>query len=387
MSAATLDSTPVYAGNDFYVPYFEVAVGGRKQSGAVVRDVIQVAYKDNVQEIDGFELTVNNWDAHERKFKYSDRDLFEPGQKVELKMGYLGSGGQGLRTMIRGEITALRPTFPASGQPTLAVSGLNVLHKFRGEQKSDKYDGLTLTKIAQKVCDRIKQKYPVRFEGPKAAVMEAVQTDLIQNNEYDIVFLAALARRAGYELAAEEADTETVIRFGPASPATATSYKLRYGRTLTEFQPNLDFSHQVSEVEVRGWDPVKGEAIKVTAGQGQAGADGLKGKIKKGKPNPVADRREVITTAPVRDVQAAREVAAAQLRRINNAVVTASGSVVGLPDLRAGSQVQVDGLGLRFNGKYFVTATTHAIGTSGYVTQFECRLVELSNQSAGEALS
>jgi phage protein D len=39
--------------------------------------------------------------------------------------------------------------------------------------------------------------------------------------------------------------------------------------------------------------------------------------------------------------------------------------------------IEIDGLGARFSGRYFVTATTHAIGDSGYTTQFECRLEEL----------
>ena len=80
------------------------------------------------------------------------------------------------------------------------------------------------------------------------------------------------------------------------------------------------------------------------------------------------------------------ELGRATLARINNELVKATGSIVGLPDLRAGSQLQLSGLGLRFNGRYFVTATTHTIGTSGYVTQFECKLVELSHTSDGEAL-
>jgi phage protein D len=50
---------------------------------------------------------------------------------------------------------------------------------------------------------------------------------------------------------------------------------------------------------------------------------------------------------------------------------------VGLPDLRAGSVVNIDGLGARFTGRYFVTSTTHAIGDGGYTTQFECRREEL----------
>ena len=388
MSPAVLDSVPVYAGNDFYVPAFEVSLGGRRQSGALVRDVTQVTYKDNVKEIDRFEMTVNNWDARERKFKYSDTDTFEPKKFVELKMGYLGAGGSGLRTMIRGEITALRPTFPASGQPTLAVSGLNILHNFQGDPKSDNYDGKTLTEIAERVVKRLASpNFRVRFVGPRVAAMTAVQKDLLQNNETDLAFLTGLAQRAGYDLSAEEGDGETVVTFAPPSPAAKPTYQLRYGRTLTEFQPNLDFTHQVSDVEVHGFDPIKGEPIKVSVGQGQAGASGLKSKMKAGTKNPVAARREIINTAPVRDEQAARELAAGQLGRINDVLVTATGSVVGLPDLRAGSQIEVDGVGLRFNGRYFLTSTTHTIGMSGYVTQFECRLMALSHRSAGEALA
>ena len=52
-------------------------------------------------------------------------------------------------------------------------------------------------------------------------------------------------------------------------------------------------------------------------------------------------------------------------------MVTATGSTVGLPDLRAGSVVEIDGLGDRFSGRYFVTGTTHTIGDGGYTTQFD----------------
>ena len=382
-------SIPIYRGNDFYIPSFEVVLGDRKQSGGVVRDIMQVVYRDDVEAIDSFELTVNNWDADSRKFKYSDQDTFEPSKTVELRMGYLGSGGSGLSTMIRGTITDLRPAFPSSGQPTLVVGGQNVLNKFRAEQKSANYDGLTYTQIAQRVCDRLRQQFPLNFVGPQTPIAESVQTNIIQNNEYDIMFLTRLARLAGYDLVADEADPltgVTNIHFGPPTAGTKPTYKLQYGRSLIEFQPTLAFANQVSTVQVRGWDPLKGQAINVTAGQDQLGPDGLAGKIKAGSPNPVEDRTEIVNNAPVRDSQAAQEIAVAHLRRINNVTVTATGSVVGLPDLRSGRQIAIEGLGLRFNGTYFITKTTHTLGTSGYSTQFECRLQQLSNTSSGEAL-
>lgn len=53
--------------------------------------------------------------------------------------------------------------------------------------------------------------------------------------------------------------------------------------------------------------------------------------------------------------------------------LTATGSTVGLPGLRAGTLLSIGGVGSRSSGRYLVTATTHSIGDSGYTTRFECR--------------
>lgn len=379
------DPVSIGNGSDFYVPHFEVIVGDRALNGSVCRDVMQVTYKDSTEDVDGFELTVNNWDADRRRFKYHDRRLFDPGQKVEVQMGYLSAAGGGLRTMTRGVVTDLRVSFPAGGSPTLVVAGLNVLHELKKEQKSDQYRDQTVSQIADKVCHRLGVKFK-----PTAAAAGKVETkhaSVLQDNEYDIVFLARLARRAGYELVADEEPDRaggkavTVLKFGPPVPADRPAYKLHYGRTLTEFSPRLSFAHQVSEVVVRGWNPATGEAIEVSEKGGT-----LKGKLAPGSKNPAEGRKEVISDRPVRDQAAARELARAALARVHDEAVTGSGSVVGLPDLRAGSQLALGGLGRRFNGRYFVTATTHTLGSGGYVTQFECRLEELSGQTDGESI-
>jgi phage protein D len=85
----------------------------------------------------------------------------------------------------------------------------------------------------------------------------------------------------------------------------------------------------------------------------------------------------VLSNHPVRDEQTARAMATARLATINQELVNGTGSVPGIPELRAGSQVYLWGLGKRFSGRYFVTGTTHNLGMSGYTTQFECRLEEL----------
>ncbi|MBV9956817.1 MAG: hypothetical protein JO360_00295, partial [Acidobacteria bacterium] len=73
----------------------------------------------------------------------------------------------------------------------------------------------------------------------------------------------------------------------------------------------------------------------------------------------------------------AKKLAIAALNNIAKDLVTGHGTSLGLPDLRAGSVVVISGLGKRFSGRYFVTATTHTINDSGYLTLFDCRREEI----------
>ena len=69
MPVVTLRDESKLQGN-FYIPRFEIKIAGANLPQNVLRDVLQVTYKDNVKELDSFEFTVNNWDAEKREFKY-----------------------------------------------------------------------------------------------------------------------------------------------------------------------------------------------------------------------------------------------------------------------------------------------------------------------------
>jgi uncharacterized protein involved in type VI secretion and phage assembly len=49
----------------------------------------------------------------------------------------------------------------------------------------------------------------------------------------------------------------------------------------------------------------------------------------------------------------------------------ASGSCIGLPQLRAGSYIDVAGVGKRFSGRYRLTRVSHTLDHAGYRTEFE----------------
>src|SRR5262249_60189632 len=111
---------------DFYVPRFEISAGGGSLSASVLRDVIQVTYNDSTTEIDSFDITVNNWDAERRRFKYvgsertaqPDEDVFRTfdpcAREFELKLGY----GSDLTSIVKGTPTSLEPAFPSGAAAT-----------------------------------------------------------------------------------------------------------------------------------------------------------------------------------------------------------------------------------------------------------------------------
>src|SRR5262249_54052109 len=91
----------------------------------------------------------------------------------------------------------------------------------------------------------------------------------------------------------------------------------------------------------------------------------------------VEAKGEIVATKPVANDEEAKALALRLLETNAKDLIKANGTVVGLPDLRAGSVVMIDGVGDRFAGRYFVTATTHSITDSGYTTQFESRREEI----------
>lgn len=360
-------AVPIFAtadgqAQDFYLPRFELHSRGKDLPSEVVSDVTQVSYGDDLGQIDHCEITLSNWDDERNTFSHSDTDRFLPGRMIELWLGYQGPGR--MRRVITAEITALRPSFPSGGQPTLVVSGLNVLHRLRRAQRTQIYQNLTPTQIARRIGDLMKVQM-------RTAPLAEQPYDYLIQNTYDVVFLMDLARRSGYELYVEEqpgAGGRPVVFFGASERLHRVTYKLHYGASLIEFQPTLTTTRQVGSVVVRGWDRRTKKPIEVTVKRSELKLGSADDELE-----PAFNQRAEVITAVIADQAEARRLARDRLRDIAHETVTATGSTVGLPDLRAGSLIEVSGVGRRFSGKYFVTASTHTLGSGGYTTSFTCR--------------
>jgi phage protein D len=380
----------------FYVPAFEIKMKGHGLPRDVLRDVMQVTYQDNVDQMDYVELTINNWDDTTRRFKYIGvdekdlreglRGLFNPDQEVEVRMGYqqplIGSSAQSsLRLMMVGKIKTLEQDFPNGGSPTLHVRAYNILDSFKKQQHTYTWENKRDSDIAQELGqhpvakDRPGLGIEVRID-PNAASKEPLEPFVFMHSQFDILFLLERARRHGYSVYMNEERKDGQLNrylfFGPSDQDAALTYKLEWGKSLVQFHPTLTTANQVTKVTVRGTDRHAKSAIEETAQWGDPGVRinlDLQDLVHKA----LDGREDEVVKTPVHTVQQARAMARDQLLGHLKEMLKASGATVGLPDLRAGRTVQVGGLGKYFSGTYFVTDTTHTIGTDGYRTTFNAR--------------
>jgi phage protein D len=196
---------------------------------------------------------------------------------------------------------------------------------------------------------------------------------------YDIEFLLSRAHVRGYVVVVREHEkkggkgTEQRLYFGPSLQAGTrdVTFELSWGKSLIEFKPTLTTANQVKSVTVHGWNRSTKKPIAKTVTIDDARLKNnrdLHDFLKRGEP-----REEIVVNEPVFTEAQAHERALAILSDRQKEMVTATGSTVGLPDLRAGRKLVLSGLGARFSGVYFVSETTHTIGAGGYTTRFTAR--------------
>jgi uncharacterized protein len=380
------------ASPDRYAPDFRVEIEGLELDPTTRNDVIDVKVHRDLEEMSGFELTLNNWDDVLLRFKHSDSPRFTLGRRVIIQLGYGGT----LLTVATGAITTISPTFPDGGSPTVAVSGVDGLVRLKDRKPAGTepkvYHGRTDWQIAQEVGQRNKLRVVVTESGP-------AHEQVVQKNQDDATFLMERAKRVDFDcflLPDPDSGQDTLYFIRPTDGRDGRPvrvYRLAYAPglatgpsgqpaglvpNLITFTPTLTVSGQVGKVTVRGWDPRTKQAISFTADASHVPAAGSS---EGGESGPSAadsamgGRQDVVVDAPVASDEEARELAVSLLRERAYEFVTATGRVAGLPELRPGDNLEIYGLGRRFSGSYFVKRVDHTLDSGGVFTEFTARRI------------
>jgi len=330
---------------------FYIKFEGTEASDSMMLNLVEVTVENSLHLPDVATLTLHDPDG-----KWVDDTNVSPGKAVTIS----AKVGDATHQLFDGEIVELESDF-FPGEKRLIVRAFDRLHRLARGRQVRSFVNMNDSDIINKIASEVGLTAKV---GPT----QTVHPYILQDNVTDLEFLRGRAGLLGYLLFVQE----KTLHCEPYGSQT-TAVTMHYGDDLREFHPRLTTVDQVSKATATGWDPQQAQAIVGQAsqangapsvGEGSQGGDVAKKAFNLEASIQVADR-------PIRTQAVADRLAQASLDRRAGRFIEAEGTTRGNPQLLAAASVDVQGLGQRFSGKYFVTSTMHRYSSEhGYVTQF-----------------
>lgn len=339
--------------DDFYVPSFEVKLGGvtiREHHGMIS----DLTVDTTLNGADRFSFTLNDvFDREKKAFTGLGWRDIKIGTTVEIAMGY----GDERTPMLVGSVKSANPDFPAGAGPTIAVSGYDRLHEMMKGTDSRTWEtgkkGEDRVRDSEIVPDVVTE-YGLKTNGQTVDETKVEYRRITREKQSGYDFLADRATTYNFEIFARLDE----VYFRAPKDNETPEITLEYGDSLSSFSLDLNESSGVDQVEVRGTDR---RGKKEIVGRSEKRAD-------------LGAEKKVVKRA-VESKEEATVSANAELSRMLEKRVEGSGETVGLPEIRAGDTVGLGGLGDPvFNETYYVTSASHRIGSSGYTTSFQARI-------------
>ena len=373
-----------------FAPDYRIEIGGETIPAAMRASVIRINYQDGIQGADRVEVTLAN-----DELQWLDHPLLQVDTSFALSIGYAPGP---LEEVFVGEITGVTVSFPNSGVPTVVVVAHDFLQRLTHGTK-DRAFAISIPCIGKfplpdpLVADLVAfTNLLIPVVDPAGAALsfltlllayavdpiEAKKGIRIQKNVSDFDFLSQLAKENGWEMYIDHTlpPHGRILKFQFLIQDYSPSVNLRWGQSLIDFTPKVSTVGQVGGVSARIWIPsIQIEVVIVLSWDFDRAAFNLM--VFPNLPGledvpGVNSSQGVLKIQAISPVTAPKEILSELLPRLNNRL-TASGSTIGDPRIKASKVINFDGLGQQFGGLYRVTQATHIIDTSGYRTQFEAR--------------
>lgn len=381
-----------------FAPELRVAIDGTSVPSILRSSITSVSLQTGLEGADRLELSLAN-----EALRWIDHPLLRIDREVALLMGY---SPDPLQQVFVGEIVSQGASFPASGLPAFSVVAQDRRQRMQKGNRARWFatslpnyanvpalDPLIAAGVAGSyglfpITDPVGAAMAILLGGAQVAIAQAQSASdpsdpdkaqksmRVQAGESDLSFLSRVARENGWDMTMDHDGPlgGRLIRFGSPADRLESEVILKWGRDLVAFSPRISEVGQVAGVRVYVWQPSQQSALAVTVGWDWdrqslslaiAPAEAVQTSKNEGAQLLLVDK-------PVTLADAARTLLGELLPRLNKRQ-TATGSTVGDPRIRAGTVIQVEGVGERFGGRYRVTSAHHALGEGGWTTSFECR--------------
>lgn len=361
------------AEKSLYLSEPKIQIEGQDASPELIKDLLEISVEESLHLPAMFTLVIHNSylgtvDRSEYQ-EWRHEKLFKIGTQV--KIGFVSSTTQDSKfkkklekSLIEGEITGIEVHFNEKSEAPIIIRGYDISHRLHRGRYNRSFLNQTDSDIVKQVVGET--GIPLGKIDPSGTNHEYV----FQENQTNMEFLRERAARIGYELFIQDG------KLNFCQPESKESLSLKWLNEISKFSIRVTSAEQVKAVEVRSWDftqkkvitsEVTSEKVITETGNGKGSQTST---AFKGKPsNP----KMIVVDQPVATENEAKKMAQALCDELGGEFVYADAQAYGNPQIRPGRVVNLEKMGDRYNGKYYITETRHFYSQRVYTTNFSVR--------------
>ena len=310
------------------------------------------------------EARFGNWGEKDSKtdFLYFDRRTLEFGKDFEIRLSS--------DPIFKGKIMGLEGVFPEGQPPEITVLAEDRFQDLRMTRRTRTFTDISDADVINQIATDHGLEPSVDLPGPTYKV-------LAQVNQSDLAFIRERARSVDAEVWMDGKQLNAKSH----TSRNGASMKMKHGKELREFTVLADLAMQRTSVAVNGWDISSKSALQFEATDsvisGELNGDTSGVSILQ---SALGQRKEALAhTVPLNNQEAQFE-AEAFFKMSARRFVVGRGVADTSASLRAGSQLDLQGLGPLFNGKYYVVEVKHIFdGGKGLRTEFRSERVGIGS--------
>jgi Rhs element Vgr protein len=314
--------------------------------------ILQVDVTREVNRIPSAKLIIADGDPALQDFEVSNSGDFIPGKAIEIQAGYALSE----ETIFKGIIVKHGIKVSDSQSSMLIIECRDEAYKMSIGRNNKSFDESSDSDIISGIVANCGLTNDV---DPTTAIHDKI----IQYNVSDWDFINLRAEMNSLFVMVDDGHVE-VKKLDPGQTAVML---LSYGASILEFEAEIDSRNQFRGIKAESWNSADQEIIEME-GQSQA------------IPHPGNLTNDELANVAGLDFLMLRhsgQITDAELKAWSDAMLNRSRlarnvgriKIQGIPDLKPGHVVELQGLGNRFNGNAIITAVRHEIADGNWNTR------------------
>lgn len=330
---------------------FKILIEGSEISSAY--QVKNISVEKEINRIPFAQIVFIDGNAASQDFELSNEDLLIPGKNIEIKAGYHSDDETIFKGIIIKHSIKIR-----ENNSVLIVECRDETVKMTIGRKSNFYYESKDSDIIEEIIG----KYSLESDIESTSF---TNKEMVQYRASDWDFIMTRAQINGQICTVDDGKI-TISKPNLSQDAIET---VAFGATLLDFDAEIDARNQFNTITAYGWNPSEQEIVEAEATDP---AISLNGNIS------VSDLAEIINLENL-ELKSGGNYNSAALQNWSDAkslfqqLSKTRGRVKfqGIPTVKPGTMLKLEGVGDRFNGKIFISAVRHEIVDGNWTVDAE----------------